>query len=173
MEPQELIEVSEKNRRGMERRIGVTMAVFAACLAVVTLMGHRLHTEEVVLQTRLADQWAYYQAKNTRSQMYSTDAALALLQGAQGARLAAGWSDKANDERRQADEIRHNNEELDRDTRLTARRATFFDSSEVFFEIAIVLCSIGLLTGALRFWYVSFLAAAAGIVTAAFGFFVH
>ena len=170
MEPQELIEVSEKNRRGMDRRVGVTMAVFAACLAIVTLMGHRLHTEEVVLQTKLADQWAYYQAKNTRSQMYATDAALAMLQGAQGARLATGWNDKANDERRQADEIRHANEELDRETRLTARRAAFFDGSEVFFEIAIVLCSIALLTGAGRFWQVAFVSAVLGVIAAAMGF---
>jgi hypothetical protein len=170
MEPQELIEVSEKNRRGTERRVGVTIAIFAACLAIVTLIGHRLHTEEVVLQTKLADQWACYQAKNTRSQLYATDAALAQLHGPQGAKLAAGWNDRANDERRQADEIRHGNEELDRETRMTARRAAIFDSSEVFFEIAIVLCSIVLLTGAGRFWRVAFVAAALGVVAAAMGF---
>jgi hypothetical protein len=92
MEPEEFIELSERSGRSMQRRIGITMAVFAALLAMVTLMGHRLHTEEVVLQTRLADQWAYYQAKNTRSQMYATDAALARLQGPQGSQLAAGWN---------------------------------------------------------------------------------
>ena len=170
MEPQELLEVSEKSRRGMERTIGLTMAIFAAGLAIVTLMGHRLHTEEVVLQTKLADQWAYYQAKNTRSQLYATDAALALLQGPQGARLAAGWTDKAAEERRQADEIRHRNEELDHETQVTARRATFFDSSEVFFEIAIVLCSIALLTGAGRFWQVAFVSAVLGVIASAMGF---
>ena len=136
-------------------------------------MGHRLHTEEVVLQTRLADQWAYYQAKNTRSQMYATDAALALLQGSDGARLAAGWTGKAAEERRQADDIRHGNEELDHETRVTARRATFFDTGEVFFEIAIVLCSIALLTGSIRFWYVSFLGAALGLAASALGFVIH
>ena len=31
------------------------MAIGAALLAMVTLMGHRLHTEEVVLQTKSAD----------------------------------------------------------------------------------------------------------------------
>src|SRR5436190_19591517 len=170
MDPEELLDVSEKSRGGIGRRIGLTMAVFAAGLAIVTLMGHRLHTEEVVLQTKLADQWAYYQAKNTRSQMYATDAALALLQGPQGARLAAGWNDKANDERRQADEIRHGNEELDRETRLTARRAAFFDRGEVFFAIAIVLCSMALLTGAGRFWQVAFVSAVLGVIAAAMGF---
>jgi len=81
MEADELIELPEKTHRPLERRIGVTMALFAALLAIATLMGHRLHTDEVVLQTRTADGWAYYQAKNIRSQMYAADATLADLQG--------------------------------------------------------------------------------------------
>src|SRR5712671_2085767 len=46
--------------------ISVTMAVLAVLVAVVTLLGHRAHTEEVVLQARSSDQWAFYQAKNIR-----------------------------------------------------------------------------------------------------------
>ena len=169
MEVQELLELQEKGRRALERRIGVTMAIFAAVLSVVTLMGHRLHTEEVVLQTKLADQWAYYQAKNTRSQMYATDAALAALQGPQGASVATGWTDKARHERADADEIRHVNEELDRETQAAAHRATLFDGAEVFLEIAIVLCAIALLTSAPAFWKMSFLGAVIGLAMAGFG----
>lgn len=170
MEPQELLELREKVHRALDRRIGVSTAVFAALLAVVTLMGHRLHTEEVVLQTRLADQWAYYQAKNTRAQMYANDAAIAQLEGPSGAAVAAGWNDKARVERQQADDIRAHNEELDRETSRAAQRATLFDSAEVFLEVAIVLCSIALLTGASRFWYASFAGVAVGLVLAALGF---
>src|SRR6202041_2117403 len=46
--------------------ISVTMAVLAVLVAVVTLLGHRAHTEEVVLQAKSSDQWAFYQAKNIR-----------------------------------------------------------------------------------------------------------
>ena len=46
--------------------VTVTMAVLAVLVAVVTLVGHRAHTEEVVLQAKSSDQWAYYQAKNIR-----------------------------------------------------------------------------------------------------------
>jgi len=169
METEDLMEVSEKSHNGFDRRIGITMAVFAAFLAVDTLMAHRLHTEEVVLQTKLADQWAYYQAKNTRAQMYATDAELARLQGPSAARLAADWTDKAGQERRQADDIRHGNEELEHDTQLAAHRAAFCDGGEVFLEIAIVLCSIALLTGATRFWQLAFASAAIGLVTATVG----
>ena len=52
MEPQELAEVSEKAHGKIERSIGLTMAIVAALLAAVTLMGHRLHTEETVEQTK-------------------------------------------------------------------------------------------------------------------------
>src|ERR1039458_8670716 len=46
--------------------ITVTMAVLAVLVAIVTLLGHRAHTEEVVLQAKSSDQWAFYQAKNIR-----------------------------------------------------------------------------------------------------------
>ena len=46
--------------------VSLTMAVLAVLVAVVTLLGHRAHTEEVVLQAKSSDQWAYYQAKNIR-----------------------------------------------------------------------------------------------------------
>src|ERR1700693_3614663 len=46
--------------------ISVTMAVLAVLVAVASLLGHRAHTEEVVLQAKASDQWAFYQAKNIR-----------------------------------------------------------------------------------------------------------
>src|SRR6516162_5572364 len=107
METQELMELGEHRREAFQRRIGVTMAVFAAMLAVATMMGHRLHTEEDVLQTKLADQWAYYQAKNTRSQMYANDAEVAQLLG--NSEIANTWNGKATQERQQAEDVRHSN----------------------------------------------------------------
>ena len=46
--------------------VSLTMAVLAVLVAVASLLGHRAHTEELVLQTKSADQWAFYQAKSTR-----------------------------------------------------------------------------------------------------------
>ena len=170
MESEELLELGEHAGRRADRRIGVTMAIYAASLAMVTLMGHRLHTEEVVLQTRVVDGWAYYQAKNTRSQMYAADARLAELQGAGGATLARAWTEKATEEKVQADNIRRDTEALDHETQSAARRANFFDGSEVFLEVSIVLCSIALLTGGIYFWRASFLGAVVGLGAAVAGF---
>src|SRR5258708_26088538 len=46
--------------------VSLTLGVLAVLVSVVSLGGHRAHTEEVVLQTKSRDQWAFYQAKNTR-----------------------------------------------------------------------------------------------------------
>src|SRR5436305_5086711 len=49
--------------------VSLSMAVLAVLVAVVSLLGHRAHTEEVVLQAKATDQWAFYQAKNMRRHM--------------------------------------------------------------------------------------------------------
>jgi len=43
------------------------MAMVAVLLAVATLLGHRAHTEEILLQTQNVDDWNFYQAKHTRA----------------------------------------------------------------------------------------------------------
>src|SRR5271156_6838126 len=70
----ELMELKENAEHGSEERslapVTLTMAVLAVLVAAVTLLGHRADTEEVLLQTRSADQWAYYQAKEIRRRNY-------------------------------------------------------------------------------------------------------
>jgi hypothetical protein len=171
METQELAEVSEHAHGKTQRAIGLTMAVVAALLATVTLMGHRLHTEETVQQTKAADGWAFFQAKNGRYHMYAADARLAQLIGPQGADVAAEWKKKAEEEKKEADEIRKENEKLDEETQVIARRATYFDIAEICLEVAIVLCSVSLLTGSRLFWGLSFIGSAIGLGVAAVGLF--
>src|SRR5580704_14538659 len=63
---EELTELHERAEQGRERPdmapITLTMAVLAVLVAAVSLMGHRTHTEEIILQNKVTDQWAYYQA---------------------------------------------------------------------------------------------------------------
>src|SRR5258708_17899837 len=72
--PDELSELQENAEHGRENPslapISVTMAILAVCVAVVSLLGHRAHTEELLFQNRASDQWAYYQAKNIRRHNY-------------------------------------------------------------------------------------------------------
>ena len=163
MEEQELAETAEKAQRPEQKRVGITMAVVAVLLAIATMLAHRAHTEEVLLQTRANDQWGYYQAKNTRAAMYAADAKLALLMRAEGQQVATEFTNQAEEQKRGSEEIRQSAENLEEETRTEAKRANYFDLAEVALEATIVLCSITLLSGSLLYWKLSFVSTAIGV----------
>ena len=71
---EEIQELHENAEHGAQERslapVTVTMAIFAVLVASVSLLGHRADTEELLLQTKATDQWAYYQAKDIRRHSY-------------------------------------------------------------------------------------------------------
>ena len=73
----EMHEQAEEARHNPNLRpVSLTMAVLAVLVAVVTLLGHRTHIEEVIAQAKASDQWAYYQAKGVRRHNYEAFAEL-------------------------------------------------------------------------------------------------
>src|ERR1700690_3343966 len=96
---QELREHAEKAREDKSlAAVSLTMAVLAVFVAVVSLLGHRAHTEEVVLQAKSSDQWAYYQAKNIREHEDELFADFAAVAGASDAGAMAKFKEKAAQE---------------------------------------------------------------------------
>jgi hypothetical protein len=171
MDADEIKEAAERAREIGERGVGITMALVAVLVAITTMLGHRTHTDELVLQTRATDEWAYYQAKNNRSQMYAADAQLAALLSGKGPDRAAEFSKMAEDQKKGAEGVRREAERLEGETERAAHKATYFDLSEVLLEVSIVLCSITLLTFSSAFWKLSFVSTAIGIVLAGIAIF--
>ncbi|MBZ5568113.1 MAG: DUF4337 domain-containing protein [Acidobacteriia bacterium] len=171
-EVKELHEVAAEARTHEDKRIGLTMAIVAVLLAVSTMLGHRTHTESVLMQTRATDQWAYYQAKNIRAHMYEANSQMAAL-GPQGTKLAEDFKTRGEKQRADAESIRAKAEQMESETQATERKAGHYNLSEIFFEIAIVLCSISLLAGASLYWRLSFISTLIGIVIAVRGAWLH
>ncbi len=157
--------------------VTLTMAVLAVLVATVSLLGHRTHTEEVILQNKVTDQWAYYQAKNIRRHNDELFADLTTIVASKDAEAAAKLHEKY---RAEADRYKDDQKELDakareleKDADLTRRKADRFDLGEVFLEIALVITSITLLSGRRVYWHLGLLMATAGIVVAASAWIVH
>lgn len=157
--------------------VSLTMAFLAVAVAVVSLLGHRKHTDEVVLQGKANDAWGYYQGKDVR---LHADKQFAALVGF----LAVTDSAKADQARKtneaeieeygkQTKEIRAEAEKLGAEMRLESRRADRFDLAEVFLEIALVITSITLLSGKRMFWYAGIVLGAVGLITACTSLVVH
>ena len=62
----ELPEVEEHDKHPLVLPVSLTISILAVFVAGITLLGHRAHTEELLLQSQATDQWAFYQAKNIR-----------------------------------------------------------------------------------------------------------
>ena len=154
-----------------------TMALLAVFVAAVSLLGHRTHTHELLLQNKATDQWAYFQAKNMRRHSYEVFADLLSVSETKNPQLAAQLMEKYKSE---ADRYRGEQKEIEAEARHlekevdTARHeADRFDLGEVLLEAALVICSITLLTSRRIFWRIGVVAGLAGIAVALTGFFVH
>src|SRR5271166_1009956 len=177
-ELQELQEHAEHARENPSLApVSLTMAVLAVLVAVVSLLGHRAHTEEVVLQAKSSDQWAYYQAKNIRrhadevfldstSVQAATDVALL-------AQLRKKYSDEAARYKDEQKEIEDKARELENEVGSERNRADRFDLAEVFLEVGLVITSITLLSGRRLFWLCGVGLGVIGVVVACTGFLLH
>jgi hypothetical protein len=181
MSSDELSELQEHAEHAKEDRrmapVSVTMATLAVLVAVVSLLGHRAHTEEVVLQAKSSDQWAYYQAKNIRrhTDELFTDltSVTPTTDAAQLGKLRDKYSQEASRYKDEQKGIEDQAHEMEAEVALERHRADRFDLAEVFLEIGLVITSITLLSGRRVFWGLGAVLAVMGIFITAAAFMVH
>ena len=167
----ELSELRENAEHGRENKslaaVSVTMAILAVFVAVVSLMGHRSHTEELMMQNRATDQWAYYQAKNIRLHNYEMSMDVLSLIEFKDKEAAAKVREKYQGEveryTREQKEIEEKARDFENESAGAQRKADRYDLGEVFLEIALVISSLALLTEKRIFWFLGLLAGAAGV----------
>jgi len=169
-------EMKEAGESGM-RQVSLAISVLAVLVAMVTVLGHRTHTEAVLMQTRAADQWNLYQAKKIRQEQVSTTTDLLSLQpsandaGVQK-KLAEyrshmqKWSGEIADEQTKA-------QDLELEVARSERRADRYDLGEALLEIAVVLSSITLLTRQKAYFIFGLLLGLAGLLAAASALLIH
>lgn len=190
-------------------RVAVTMAIVAACLAGISMAGHRTHNKVLQLQgdaNRLRTQaataeveksnlFAWYQSKRLRQAQYEVSAEMAEVIGTDSeARKKAidGWKAKAaeykvpNKEHDSLPELRERGDAAGKKMEsLTAQAAKVRDEAEhvhhqadrldiahLLAEVALVICSIALLTKKKAFWYSGILIAALALGTTASAYMI-
>jgi hypothetical protein len=150
--------------------VSLTMAILAVLVAIASLLGHRAHTEEVVLQNKATDQWAYYQAKNIRRHTDEIFADFASIMSTsdegKAAQLRAKYQVEAEKYGDQQKDIDAEARKLEQETGLERRRANRYDLAEVFLEIGLVVTSITLLSGRRLFWQAGIVLSIIGIAVA-------
>jgi len=181
MSADELQELQEHAEHGHNNPslapVSLTMAVLAVLVAVVSLLGHRAHTEEVVLQAKSSDQWSYYQAKNIREHEDALFSELAHIVNSNDpvavSKFREKYSQEAERYKHEKDEIQGEARKLEGEVATERKRADRYDLAEVFLEIGLVITSITLLSGRRLFWHLGILFSVLGVAVAISGAIVH
>lgn len=180
MEPTEMQEFAKQVKEGGEEsltNISLAISILAVLVAMVTVLGHRTHTEAVLMQARATDQWNLYEAKKIRQDSLAvvidqmalfptTDAKATAAKVAEYKAHMAKWTNDLKEESDQANDYQA-------EVRKAEKKATRFDIGEALLQIAVVLSSITLFTRRKSFFYGGLLLGTAGLIVAAAAWLVR
>jgi hypothetical protein len=157
--------------------VSVTISILAVLVAVVTLLGHRAHTEELSRETQAASRWTQYQAKSIRQHEAENTSDIvnlvASLDKEKGEALRRKYEKQLEHYASDKEDVSQQAKELEAERDLAARKADRFDAGEALLEIGLVICSITLLAKKKAFWFGGMAIGAAGIVIAVTGLLLH
>jgi hypothetical protein len=174
-----------------DKRVTISIAIIAAILACVTMLGHRAHNETLQLQTlasrqstEASNKWNYYQTKNLfhfvselmvdQMKVFGKpDATKAEVDAVQAKydQIVKKYDKKLPEIVEEANQITEKGEDYLKEAHHVHARADRFDYGELALQLAVVLCSLAILTKGRGFWYVGIVSAVVGVLISLTGVF--
>jgi hypothetical protein len=180
MEPTEITEFSNQMKEAGESsmtHVSLIISILAVLVAMVTVLGHRQHTEAILLQARASDTWNEYQSRKMRLVQIGGNVDLLTLQPSSS---DAAVQKKLHEYRSQMEKWKGENDgeqqkakDLETEVALAEVKAGRFDIGEALLQISVVLASITLLTRRSVYVAAAAVLGLAGLLTAASALLVH
>jgi hypothetical protein len=157
--------------------VTITMAVLAVIGAIVSMMGARVHADEMLKQTQAADQWSQYQAEKIRQRSYMVlldELNLFALQNAANVpAIKAKYQSEIDRYTKQTNDIQTQANATQDEVKSLEKKSNLLDYAEAIIESSLVICSITLLTQKKVYWYAGMLIGAGGSVLATIAFLIR
>lgn len=183
-EPQELFERVEQHQEVAEHlreeeakkrehiQSAITAAILAVCAALGALLAGHSANDAIIAESKASDQWAYYQSKSTKSQIYELGRDLVRALSTDG---VASSSRKSNEvlERfaakvkkygKEKDDIGNEARKLEQESAFQLQKHNQYSLGIACFQIGIVLASISILVPGFWFYWGSVTAGGVGII---------
>jgi hypothetical protein len=140
--------------------VTVSMAILAVIVAAVSLMGERIHANEMICERSyqvFLDQLSVFTLQNP----------------AQVQAMKTKYSNEISRYTKETKDIQTQAYATEDLVKVLDRRSNWFDFSAVLLESSLVICSITLLTEKKAYWYLGLLIGASGICVAVAGLFIR
>lgn len=164
--------------RGNEMTVSaVTAAVLAVLAAFGSLLSGHAVNQAILKLTKATDQWAFYQAKSTKSQVYQVGGelikALSLTQStntsdSHGASLRH-FQEQTERYDREKEEVKNAAEHLQAESQHEFHKHHQFALGIACFQVGIVLASVSILVRIRAIYYLSVVAGIAGMIWTVMG----
>lgn len=156
-----------------EKKIGLMIAILAVVMAIISALAKDASNNRIAAEVRASNQYAWYQAKRIRVHM--NDLAIRdmeiQLQGqvtdAQKesiTKLQASLKKKNDEYEAENKEILVDADKLKAQAEEAAHKYHAYEQAEIFLQIAVVLCSVTLLTHNMWFLYGGVVLTAIGLL---------
>ncbi len=160
--------------------LALTTVILAVCATLATFKGGGYSTRSVMSQTQASDQWAFYQAKSVKSNLYEINRDMLEIEadgaGAKdAARLrgkAEAYSRKVATYDQEKEKIQAEAKRLEKVRDDAQKHGSAFGIAVIFLQIAILLSSIAALLKQQPVWWLGLIVGALGILSFVNGFFL-
>ena len=156
--------------------ISLTMAILAVFVAAISMLGQRAHNEVLLAQTRANFQKAELVGKETQQHADEVLTELLVLLSSQSPAQATALKERFNRESERfgedMDQARLAERRLESESNRFRKKGNRLNIAELFCEMALVLCSISLLTRQRIFWFTGLVAGVLGLVLLVTAFLV-
>ena len=161
-------EAVHENHNRWSMSVAISTAFMAAFAAVSSLMAGHSSNEALINQIKSSDKWSYYNAKGIKAEV--ADAVLQLKESKTGDTSKAAAARKAKLKEDQK-EIQKEATELQDESKKNLQEDMLLARAVTFFQVAISLSAVSLLSKKKPLWYVGLALFALGILQFLIGLF--
>lgn len=163
-----------------DKKVGIKIAIIAVVMAIVSSYGKNAANDMIINEVKASNGYAWYQAKRIRGAL--NDQAIGQLdldllgtptdaQREAMGKLKKKLQEKNAEYKRENEDILKEADTTKAEAALAGKKNDAFDRAEIALQVAVVLCSLTLLTGSSVFSRAGVALAALGVVLAVMAFF--
>lgn len=174
--------MAEEKKEPWLNHLALMTVILAVCATLSTFKGGGYSTRSVITQAQASDQWAYYQAKSTKQNLYEVQLNQLKLQSLtlpDDPSVKDAYKQKADDYEskiaryeKERKDIQAAAQKLEADRDDAQKHGKPFGFAVIFLQVSILLNSIAGLMKTKRIWHLSLPVGLAGVVFFANGFFL-
>ncbi len=151
-------------------KVALTSAFLAVFAAIAALLAGHHSNEAMIEQIKASDHWSYYQAKGIKSAILSSRADLL---SEMGRPVDPKMAEKLENYKKDQEEISEKAKEKEAESAQHLSIHQVLARAVTFFQIAITISAIAVLTHRKKFWYVSLGFGGVGLFSLIQGLLMH